>query len=200
MPQGSSSTGGEAPRYVLTNRWRVRIQAACMQRPTTPEEFAKRAKITVNRARHYFRKLREAGYLRVSHTEQARALRRHYYVATRKAELSDAEFALLTPEEQTEFSRGAVLDFVERVDKAFKAETFDARSDSHFTWIPFNLDEPGWADLMNELMRVYNRALEIQKEAKGRLSKSKGKPIHTTFALAGFESPPEKPGPVGPPV
>lgn len=191
MGPESSSDDRRPPGRALRHPLRVQILAACHQREVTPKEFAEERGIHVSNVGYHFRALQKADYIRVVREEPARGSRRHFYRAKRRGIIDDEEFAELGAEAQREVSEAALEDFIARCLEAIEAGTFDARSDSHFTWTPFELDEQGWKDLMRELTRIFKRSYEIEAEAQDRLRRSREKPIQTTVGLAGFESPEE---------
>jgi hypothetical protein len=84
---------------------------------------------------------------------------------------------------------------VARADGAMRAGTFDARTDRHLVWMPMQLDDRGWDDLMSTLATCYAEVEQIRHDAKKRLAASESEPIPTTFGLLGFESPPPPPLP-----
>jgi hypothetical protein len=84
------------------------------------------------------------------------------------------------------------FDFFRRSYAALVTKTLDARDDSHLSWVPLWLDEEGWKEFRTELTQLRERAAEIRDEAAKRLRHSGATPIHTTFAFAGFQSPPKK--------
>jgi DNA-binding MarR family transcriptional regulator len=178
----------KAPAQML----RVRIVAACVQGEVTPREIADRERIDIAVVGYYFRELEKEGYLSVSRKEQARGFQRNYYVANRQRLILDKEFGEMVPPAQHEVSKAVLLDFIVACKDSLHAGTLDARSDSHLSWRPFEVDQRGWKDLLDELMRMYERSREIQAESTARLRKSKEQPIPTIFALAGFEGPPRK--------
>jgi hypothetical protein len=118
-----------------------------------------------------------------------RGLRTHPYTADRQAVVGDKEFAQMSAKERGEVSRGVLLDLFRRCQKALDAGTLDARTDSHLTWCPLELDESGWKDFVDTLSGAFERCLEIQAESSVRLRESGESPIPATVALAGFESP-----------
>lgn len=178
---------GKKRRKVPANWLRVRIVAACYQREVTPKEIAEQEEEDVATVGYYFQALEKEGYLRVSRKEPARGFMRHYYVADRQKVITDEEFGHLAANERFEVSEAVLLDFLAVCKHALKKGTLDARSDSHLSWGPLELDVQGWRDLMSELARMLERCFEIQAEALARLRKSGEEPIHTIFALAGFE-------------
>jgi DNA-binding transcriptional ArsR family regulator len=193
MAQRHAITGEEKmPGEVLGHPLRVRILAACTERETSLRDFAEREKVRLTKAGYHFRILQKENYIRVSRKERVRGFHRHLYVATRLGVITDREFADLADKEQRRVSTAVVRSFHGRCLMALQADTFDSRADSHFTWSPRVLDEQGWKDQMNELLRGYERSNEIEAESKARLLRDGGESIPTTIALAGFESPPER--------
>jgi len=169
------------------NRLRVRIVAACYQREVTPREIADLEEEDIAIVSYYFQALEKEGFLHVSRKERARGFMRHYYVADRQKVVTDEEFGHLAANERSEVSEALLLDFLKACKHALHEGTLDAHSDSHLSWGPLELDMEAWKDLMSELARMLERCFEIQAEALARLRKSGEEPIHTVFALAGFE-------------
>jgi hypothetical protein len=194
MAQLQSATLGEKmPGEVLRHPLRVRVLAACTERETSIREFAEQQNVRESKAAYHFRILLKENYIRICRKEDARGSKRHIYVATRLGVITDSEFADLAAEEQRRFSAAVVKTFHGRCLRALEAGTFDSRADSHFTWNNRLLDEQGWKEQMVEELRSYERSNEIEAESRARLRKSKEEGIPTTTAIAGFESPTEKP-------
>jgi hypothetical protein len=84
------------------------------------------------------------------------------------------------------------FDFFRRSYRAFMSGWLDARDDSHLTWVPLELDEQGWEEFAAALRELRVQAAKIQGEAAVRLQHSGRTGIPTTFAFAGFQSPPKK--------
>jgi len=167
----------------------VRIVAACSQRQLTPREFADLVNKPARQVTNHFRALETAGWLRRVREGVNRGVHTHPFTAERQAVVGDKEFAQMSAKERLEVSRGVVLDLFRRFQEALDAGTLDARTDSHFTWSPHELDESGWTDLADTLNGTFERCLEIQAESSVRLRESGESPILATVALAGFESP-----------
>jgi predicted ArsR family transcriptional regulator len=179
----------KTPGEVLRHPLRVRILAACIEGETALREFAEQVGVSLSKARYHFGVLLKAGYIRIGRREQVRGAHRNLYVATRLGIVTDAEFAALAEEEQHRLSAAVVTTFHGRCETALRAGTFDSRADSHFTWVPRLLDEQGWKDQADDLLKSYERSDQIEAESKERLRRSGRKGIHTTVALAAFESP-----------
>jgi DNA-binding MarR family transcriptional regulator len=166
-----SDDAGERRRKAPGNRLRVRIVAACYQREVTPRDIADLEEEDIAIVSYYFQALEKEGFLHVSRKERARGFMRHYYVADRQKVITDEEFGHLAANERSEVSEALLLDFLKACRHALDEGTLDAHSDSHLSWGPLELD----------------LCFEIQAEALARLRKSGEEPIHTVFALAGFE-------------
>jgi DNA-binding transcriptional ArsR family regulator len=193
MAQRHAIMGKEKmPGEVLGHPLRVRILAACTERETSLQDFAEREKVRRTKVGYHFRILEKENYIRVSRKERVRGFQRYFYVATRMGVITDEEFADLASQEQRRVSAAVVRSFHGRCLMALQADTFDSRADSHFTWTPRVLDDQGWKDQMEELLRGYERSNEIEAESKARLEESGQEGVPTTIALAGFESPPER--------
>jgi DNA-binding transcriptional ArsR family regulator len=182
----------KSPGEVLSHPLRVRILAACTERETAVRQFAEREDVPQSKAEYHFRKLEKEGYIRVGRKEPVRGVYRYLYVATRLGVVTDAEFGAMAEEEQRRLSTAVVVTFHGRCRAALRANTFDSHVDSHFTWAPRVLDEQGWKDQMEDLLRGYERSKEIEAESKARLQRSGKEGIPTTVGLAGFESPPDQ--------
>ncbi len=187
--QGATMGREKSPGEVLRHPLRVRILAACTERPTSIGEFAKQVGVRQSKARYHFGILRDEGYIRICGKKQARGSQQYFYVATRVGVITDREFAELDAEEQHRVSAAVIKTFHGRCLVALQADTFDSREDSHFTWAPRIFDEQGWKDQMEELLRGYERSDEIEAESKARMRRSGEEGIPTTIGLAGFESP-----------
>jgi DNA-binding MarR family transcriptional regulator len=184
-------------RPQVRNPLQVRILAACNQREVTTREIANKEKKPVTTVGYHFQTLEKNGYLRVARKEKARGFIRHYYVADRQAVITDKEFEQMSPAERGKMSNAVLLDILDRAGQAMRAGTLDARDDSHLSWSPMELDEQGWKELVGVSTQVLQRSFEIQAAASARLRKTGGKPIHTTFTLAAFESPEPEPPKAG---
>jgi len=78
--------------------------------------------------------------------------------------------------------------FFPRSHMALESGLLDARVDSHLTWIPLILDEPGRVELGEELQWLRVCAYEIAQRSANRLRQRAEPPIHTTFAAADFDA------------
>ena len=82
---------------------------------------------------------------------------------------------------------------VARADRAIREDTFDARADRHLTWMPMQLDERGWGEVIAALAATFADLDKIRLDSRDRLAGSGEAVIPATVAMLGFESPPAPP-------
>lgn len=74
--------------------------------------------------------------------------------------------------------------------RAFHQRTFDACADRHMSWVPMELDEQGWRELVAKQLELLMEALRIKVESEERL-RAKGETGKRVVAvMLGFETPP----------
>lgn len=172
----------------------VRIVSACTRGEVAVADFAAMEKKPRSTVAYHFRALLKKRYIRISKKERDHGGVRYFYVADRKAIITDREFEQMTDKQKHQTSAVVLYDFLGRAKEALETGTMDARSDSHLSWDHMDLDEEGFVELSNEYARMLERCLEIGAEASVRLKNGEERAIHTTVALAAFESPAPKAG------
>lgn len=177
------------PRDAFTAALRVLIISACSRAEVATTPFARLYDQPPANVRYHFKRLREAGILRIHREERAGGFKRRQYVAIRQREYRDEEFAKMLPKERQGVSLGVLWDISERCREAHEAGTIDTLAGSHLSRFDLALDPLGWFDVMGELMRIFDRGFKIQVEALKQLKADPQELIPITFALAGFEAP-----------
>jgi hypothetical protein len=90
---------------------------------------------------------------------------------------------------------GSILESIgQSATEAMAEGTLDARSDSHLSDTPLQLDKQGWKELNKVLSETVDKATAIQKEAGKRIGKDKDKALQTKLAIMHFEVPSAKGG------
>jgi hypothetical protein len=185
---------------VLAHPLRVRILALANERDVSPVEFCREGfapeNMDVSHVAYHFRELAEYGCLTVIEENKRRGSIEHVYRGIGRAYFSDADWTSLTQEERVRISKTVVQGLFARADEAMMADTFDAREDRHLSWIAMHLDEQGWKELATTLAAAFGEVEQIRNDAEGRLAASGQRPIPSTCAILGFESPsPDHPPP-----
>jgi hypothetical protein len=189
---------------VLKHPLRVRILEVLNEGPRSPSQFVEEGLIpkehfntyqqALSLAAYHFRELEKEGCLEVIESIPRRGAVEHVYRGmSPRVYFSDAEFEAMPLETRRQLSRISLQGLIARADRAISTETFDARSDRHLTWVPMQLDERGWNEVIATLAATFGELTQIRHDAKDRLAASGEKVVPATVAVLGFESPPPPP-------
>jgi DNA-binding transcriptional ArsR family regulator len=170
----------------------LRFQALMIlnERVASPNELSKELDEGLSQVSYHVKVLLESNCIELVKTEPRRGAVEHYYRATSRAFLDDAEWAKLPPSIKPGFSASLLQTIFDDAIAALKAGTFDARDEHHLSWTPVKVDEEGWRELGGLLTETMDRVVEIQAESARRMGKSEGEEsIHATVAMMSFEAP-----------
>jgi DNA-binding transcriptional ArsR family regulator len=188
---------------VLKHPLRVRILEVLNEGPRSPSQFVEEGLIpkqhfttyqqALSLASYHFRELEKEGCLEVIESIPRRGAVEHVYRGLARVFLNDAEFEATSREDRRELSRISLQGLIARADRAISDDTFDARADRHLTWMPMQLDERGWEEMIATLAGVFGELTQIRHDARDRLAASGEKVVPATVGMLGFESPPPPP-------
>jgi len=178
---------------VFAEPLRIKIVGELNVREMSPKQFFDEfGGGSLPRVSRHFDVLVEYGWLYLVRTESGgkrRGAVEHFYRAAQPA-IFDNDIWSPLPKSMKEMVSGRIFEeFGERVVKAMKAETIDARDDRHFTWTPLRLDQRGWENVIARVDALFHFLFEQQEAANLRMAESGEEPIPMTVALAAFESP-----------
>ena len=187
----------------LKHPLRVRILEALNEGPRSPSQFVEEGLIpkqhfsnyqqALSLASYHFRELEREGCLEVIESIPRRGAVEHVYRGLARVYFDDAEFEAMPQPTRCELSRISLQGLIARADRAVNTETFDARSDRHLTWMPMQLDERGWGEMIATLAATFGELTQIRHDARDRLAASGEEVVPATVAMLGFESPPPPP-------
>jgi DNA-binding transcriptional ArsR family regulator len=187
----------------LKHPLRVRILEILNEGPRSPSQFVEEGLIpkgsfnsyqqALSLASYHFRELEKEGCLEVVESIPRRGAVEHVYRGLARVYIDDAEFEQMDPPSRRQLSRISLQGMIARADRAISEDTFDARTDRHLTWMPMQLDERGWEEVIAKLAATFAELSRIRSDAGDRLAASGEKVIPTTVAMLGFESPPPPP-------
>jgi hypothetical protein len=189
---------------VLRHPLRVRILEVLNEGPRSPSQFVEEGLIpkqlfnsyqqALSLASYHFRELEKEGCLEIIESIPRRGAVEHVYRGmTPLIFFSDAEFEAMPEATRGQLSRIAVQGLIARADRALSTKTFDARPDRHLTWVPMQLDERAWGEVIAALAETFAELTRIRHDARDRLAASGEAVIPATVAMLGFESPPPPP-------
>ena len=196
----------------LAHPMRVRILEVVNEQPMSPVQFLdegfsprtfKTKSAGVSYISYHFRKLAEAGCIKVGKTVARRGATEHIYTGCSRVFYSDKDFEALPLEQRKQLSQTSFQGLVARTDGAIRSGTFDKRTDRHLTWRAADFDEQGWDELMAVLGEAFEKAEQVRTDTALRMAEKQleaaeaeevapPKRIPATFGILGFESPPPK--------
>jgi hypothetical protein len=189
---------------VLKHPLRVRILEVLNEGPRSPSQFVEEGLIpkdhfntyqqALSLASYHFRELEKEGCLEVIESIPRRGAVEHVYRGmSPQVFFSDADFEAMPLATRRKLSRISLQGLIARADRAISSETFDARPDRHLTWVPMQLDERGWEEVIATLAATFGELTQIRHDAHDRLAASGEEVVPATVAMLGFESPPPPP-------
>lgn len=191
MPQSRTSPEGITQQIAkaLAHPLRVRILSSLHKGISSPNQLAQELGEPLGNVSYHVKTLLEYDCVELVKTEPRRGAVEHFYRATDRAFLSDSDWAKIPASARKGIS-GVLLESIgQSATEAMAAGTIEARSDSHLTETPLQLDKKGWNDLNKVLAEAVKKANAIQKEAKKRLADDDADPIATKLAIMHFEVP-----------
>lgn len=196
MPQTRTSPEGITQQLAkaLAHPLRVRILSSLHKGISSPNQLAQELGEPLGNVSYHVKTLLEYDCVELVKTEPRRGAVEHFYRATDRAFLSDSDWAKIPASARKGIS-GSILESIgQSATDAMAAGTIEARSDSHLSDTPLQLDAQGWKDMNKALAETVKRANEIQKEATKRLDGDKSAAIATKLAIMHFEVPSAKKG------
>lgn len=196
MPQSRTSPEGITQQLAkaLAHPLRVRILSSLHRGISSPNQLAQELGEPLGNVSYHVKTLLEYDCVELVKTEPRRGAVEHFYRATDRAFLSDSDWAKIPASARKGIS-GSILESIgQSATEAMAEGTLDARSDSHLSDTPLQLDKQGWKELNKALKETVDRATAIQKEAAKRIGKDKEKAIRTKLAIMHFEVPAAKSG------
>lgn len=189
---------------VLKHPLRVRILEVLNEGPRSPSQFVEEGLIpeehfsnyqqALSLASYHFRELEKEGCLEVIESIPRRGAVEHVYRGmSPQVFFSDADFEAMPLATRRQLSRISLQGLIARADRAISTKTFDARPDRHLTWVPMQLDERGWKEVIATLATTFGELTQIRHDARDRLAASGEEVVPATVAMLGFESPPPAP-------
>ncbi len=176
----------------LAHPLRVRILTSLHKGVSSPNQLSQELDEPLGNVSYHVKTLLEYECVELVKTEPRRGAVEHFYRATERAFFSAGDWEKIPASARKGIS-GSILETVgQDASEALIAGAIDARSDSHISRTPLNLDDKGWSDITALLTDTLAKALEIQEEAANRLGDAKAEPITTKLAILHFESPTAK--------
>jgi DNA-binding transcriptional ArsR family regulator len=173
--------------FVVQHPIRVDALQILNEREASAAEISRLIGEDMKKVGNHIKALAEHGCIELVRTEKKRGAEEHFYRASLRPYIGDAEWAQLAPEARHQISALMFQAIVAEALAAFRAGKFDSRLDRHVSWQPLKLDEQGWKELMRELNESLERIESIRVAAGERLTESGEPGIQAIAAALGFE-------------
>jgi len=168
---------------------RVEILIILNERVASPNLLAQELGQSLNLVAYHVRVLERYDCIELVDTKQRRGATEHFYRATRRQFLSDAEWSRM-PEILRPAISGAMLKSVfQDIEEAVRSGTLDEVEDLHLSRTPMVVDKQGWSDVGSLLGKTLDRLLEIQAECASRIADGDGQGIPSKVEMLHFKSP-----------
>ncbi len=126
---------------------RVQILIILNERVASPNLLAQELDQSLNLVAYHVRVLEKYDCIELVDTKQRRGATEHFYRATRRQFLSDAEWSRMPTVLRPGLS-GAMLKAVfDDIEEAVSKNTFDEIEDRHLSRVPMVVDKQGWDDV-----------------------------------------------------
>lgn len=171
---------------------RVQILIILNERVASPNLLSQELEQSLNLVAYHVRVLEKYDCIELVDTKQRRGATEHFYRATRRQFLSDAELARM-PESLRPGLAGAILKSVfDDIEEASKSGSLDEVDDLHLSRTPMIVDKRGWSEVSELLRGTLDRVLEIQTESSERIAGGGEPGILSKVHLLHFKSPDPK--------
>ncbi len=168
---------------------RVQILIILNERVASPNLLSQELDQSLNLVAYHVRVLEKYDCIELVDTKQRRGATEHFYRATRRQFLSDAEWARM-PDALRPGLSGAMLKAVfDDIEEAVTGDTFDEVADRHLSRTPMVVDEQGWDEVATLLGETLDRVLEIQAGASERVAAGDEPGMLAKVEILHFKSP-----------
>lgn len=168
---------------------RVEILIILNERVASPNLLAQELDQSLNLVAYHVRVLEKYDCIELVDTKQRRGATEHFYSATRRQFLSDAEWSRM-PELLRPAISGAMLKSVfQDIEEAVRSGTLDEVEDLHLSRTPMRVDKRGWDDVGALLGETLDRVLKIQAESAARIAGGGEEGISSIMEMLHFKSP-----------
>ena len=174
---------------LVSHPTRVKSYVILAERVASPNEIALEIGRDVGHVSYHVKKLAQLGVVELIDVRPVRGANEHFYKATKRPIVSDADFAAMSPEERDELTRYTLQLHLTDAARALEAGTFDARTNRWLVRIQMQVDEAGFAELGELHEEMYERKLEIEARSAERMAAENTASIPTVDTAMFFELP-----------
>lgn len=155
----------------LSHPLRVQILRLLEEKDGSPVEIATTLGLPVNRVSYHMRQLARFGLIKLVKRTPRRGAVEHHYRLQARPRISDKAWAEAPEIVKQAMTGAAVEQILAHVHSNAASGGFD-RSDAHLSRSDVTLDDRGWSDVAQELLKTLKRIDEIHASSAQRLKNS----------------------------
>lgn len=173
----------------LSHPMRTRILAILNERVASPNEISEMIDERLPNVSYHVRALLDLGCIELVSTAQRRGAIEHYYRAIVRPFFTDRDWKKLPQSGRQAVSDVALQMIWADISDAIESGTFEARPNRHLSRSAVDVDETGWKELHDLLVRTLQETDKIQARSADRMKKSGDDPVPARVVIMHFESP-----------
>jgi DNA-binding transcriptional ArsR family regulator len=174
----------------LSHPLRARILGILEERRASPRELSDELDAPLGTVSYHFRTLAQLKLIKLVKKTPRRGAIEHHYEAVGAATVSDAAWGATPAIVKSEMVRSALGEVSRSVNEGAAIGGFD-RADSHLTRTRLTLDEQGWKELGEALVKMIARAEKIEEASAKRLRRpNHGEERRSALVMMLFEGMP----------
>lgn len=166
---------------------RVDILRILHEREASPKELSAMLDENLSYVSYHIRQLLKYHCIEEVRTEQRRGALEHFYRATTRPFVSDADAARQSKETREEISARVLQVMFSEAAGALESGTFDSRVDRHLSWMPVPLGEKGVRESLDLMLETMERLRQIAEADAERRGGSEEPTEEFIFAMMGFQ-------------
>jgi DNA-binding transcriptional ArsR family regulator len=173
----------------LAHPLRIQILEILSERIASPNSLSMELETGLSHVAYHTRTLDKCGCLELVDTAQRRGATEHFYKASPGAFIGNREWRTVPRSVRGAISAATLQTFLDKAIAALEAGTLDGRDDTIFRWMPLQLDQDGWEEVVAILEEATNQILAAHLRSQDRLVSGEAKEtISTVIGMASFET------------
>jgi len=173
----------------LAHPLRIQILEILSERIASPNTLSMELETGLSHVAYHTRTLDKCGCLELVDTAQRRGATEHFYKASPGSFIGNREWRSVPRSVRGAISAATLQTFLDKAIAALEAGTLDGRDDTIFRWMPLQLDEEGWKDVVAILEEATNQILSAHLRSQDRLNSGEAKEtVSTVIGMASFET------------
>ena len=176
----------------MSHPTRVHAMSILRERTASPREVAKEIGERLNNVTYHLNQLRKLGCVELVRTERVRGGRvlEHFYRAKQRLYFDEDAWQALTEKERLDLVSVSLRMISEDITTAMAAGTLFGDDNSHLSRSAMVVDEEGWREIADVLVRATAELFEIEACVAERTTDGPPADIHTRVELMQFRTPP----------